>query len=233
VKEPPLPLERVAAMVNMDMIGRLRDAGLDVHGVGTSPVWKPLVETANRGAGLKLNFKEGGYGPSDQTPFYAAGRPVLFVFTGAHPDYHRPSDTAERVDAAGIARVLQIVEPVVTALAESADSVTFTRVAAEKETSATPARGFRVFVGGVPDYSHEGPGVRFSGVSPGSPAELAGVRAGDVLVRFDTREVRDIYDYTRLLGERKPGDRVDAVLRRGSGEVTLTITLGSRPGASR
>jgi S1-C subfamily serine protease len=137
------------------------------------------------------------------------------------------------VDAAGIARVLQIVEPVVTALAESTEGVPFTRVAAEKETSPTPARGFRVYVGGVPDYSHEGPGVRFTGVSPGSPAEQAGIQAGDVLLRFDSREVRDIYDYTRLLGERKPGDRVEAVVRRASGEVTLTLTLAARPGSSR
>jgi hypothetical protein len=233
VKEPPLPLERVAAMVNLDMIGRLREAGLDVHGVGTSPVWKPLIEAANRGAGLKLNLKEGGYGPSDHTPFYAAGRPVMFVFTGAHPDYHRPSDTADRVDAAGIARVLQIVEPVLTALAESSEPVPFTRVAAEKEASGSASRGFRVYVGGVPDYSHQGPGVGFSGVSPGSPAEQAGIQAGDVLVRFASREIRDIYDYTRILGEHKPGDRVEAVVRRGAGEVTLTLTLAARASATR
>jgi hypothetical protein len=233
VKDPPLPLERVAAMVNMDMIGRLRESKLDVHGVGSSPVWKPLLEAANRDAGLTLTFKEGGYGPSDHSPFYAAGRPVLFVFTGTHSDYHRPSDTAARIDAAGIARVLQLVEPIVTALAESREPVAFTRVAAEQETSGSASRGFRVYVGGVPDYSHEGPGVRFSGVSPGSPAEQAGVRAGDVLVRFASHEIRDIYDYTRVLGEQKPGDRVEAVVRRDGAEVALTLTLAARPSAAR
>jgi S1-C subfamily serine protease len=88
-------------------------------------------------------------------------------------------------------------------------------------------------VGGVPDYSHEGPGVGFSGVSPGSPAERAGIQAGDVLVRFASREIRDIYDYTRILGEHKPGDRVELVVRRDSREVTLTITLAARPSAAR
>jgi S1-C subfamily serine protease len=158
---------------------------------------------------------------------------VLFVFTGTHSDYHRPSDTAARIDAAGIARVLQLVEPVVTALAESQEPVAFTRVAAEQETSGSASRGFRVYVGGVPDYSHEGPGVRFSGVSSGSPAEQAGVRAGDVLVRFASHEIRDIYDYTRVLGEQKPGDRVEAVVRRDGAEVGLTLTLAARPSATR
>jgi hypothetical protein len=233
VKEPPFPLERIAAMINMDMVGRMRDGKLDVHGMGTSPVWKTVVEQANRGAGLRLNLKEGGYGPSDHSPFYAAGKPVFFAFTGAHPDYHKPSDTAERVDAAGIARVLGLVEPVSVALATSPAPILFTRVAADKEDAGARARGFRVWVGGVPDYSHEGAGVAFSGVSPGSPAEQAGVQAGDVLVRFGPREIRNIYDYTYVLGEHKPGDRVEAVVRRAGQDVTLTLTLGSRPSAVR
>jgi aminopeptidase YwaD len=232
-KDPPLPLERIVAMVNMDMVGRLRDGKLDVHGVGTSPVWKPMVDEANRSAGLHLNLKEGGYGPSDHSPFYAAGKPVFFVFTGVHADYHKPSDTAERVDAAGIARVLGLVEPVALVLATSPEPIPFTRVAADKENSGSPARGFRVWVGGVPDYSREGTGVAFSGVSPGSPAEKAGLQAGDVLVRFGPREIRNIYDYTYALGESKPGDHVEVVVKRGDQNVTLTLTLGSRPSAAR
>ena len=233
VKEPPRPFERIVAMTNMDMVGRLREGKLEVHGVGTSPAWQGLIEQANRAAGLTLNLKQGGYGPSDHSPFYAAGKPVFFVFTGVHADYHRPSDTADRVDAAGMARVLGLVEPVVAALAESAQPVAFTRVAAEREEQASASRGFRVWVGGVPDYSQEGPGVRFSGVSPGSPAERAGIQGGDVLVRFAGREIRSIYDYTYALGQQKPGDHVEVVVSRGEGDVTLTLTLGSRPGAVR
>lgn len=232
VKEPPLPLERIAAMVNMDMVGRLRDGKLDVHGVGTSPFWRPALEEANRAAGLQLNLRDGGYGPSDHSPFYAAGKPVFFVFTGAHADYHKPSDTADRVDAAGIARVLSLVEQVVVSAVVLPAPIAFTRVAAEKE-DASGSRGFRVWVGGVPDYSREGPGVGFSGVTPGSPAEQAGVQAGDVLVRFGVHEIRSIYDYTYALGEYKPGDRVEAVVKRAGQDVTLSITLGSRPSAAR
>lgn len=233
VKEPPLPLERIAAMINMDMVGRLRGDKLDVHGMGTSPVWKAVVEEANRAARLQLNLKEGGYGPSDHSPFYAAGKPVFFVFTGVHADYHKPSDTAERVDVAGIARVLSLVEPVTVAIATAREPIAFTRVAADKENAGSAVRGFRVWVGGVPDYSREGPGVGFSGVSPGSPAEHAGLQAGDVLVRFGPREIRNVYDYTYALGEYKPGDRVEATVRRGGQDVTLILTLSSRPSATR
>jgi peptidase M28-like protein/PDZ domain-containing protein len=233
VKNPPRPLEKVAAMVNMDMIGRLRDDALEVHGVGTSPLLRPLVEEINRTAGLKLKYHEGGYGPSDHSPFYAAGRPVFFVFTGNHPDYHRPSDTADKIDADGLLRVLSLVDPVVNALATSPTPIAFTRVAAEKEGGAGGARGFRVWVGGIPDYSEEVSGVKFTGVTPGSPAEKAGLRGGDVLVRFGAKQIRNIYDYTYALGERKPGDAVTLVVKRDGQETTLEVVLGSRPSAAR
>lgn len=233
VKNPPRPLERIAAMVNLDMIGRLREDTLDVHGAGTSPLFKPLLEEANRPAGLKLKLHESGYGPSDHSPFYAAGRPVLFVFTGNHPDYHRPSDTADKVDAGGIVKVLGLLEPVVSALASSPAPIAFTRVAAEKEEGSGGARGFRVWVGGIPDYSEEGPGVKFSGVTPGSPAEKAGMKGGDVLVRFGPTEVRNIYDYTYALAERKPGEAVTVVVKRDGRDVSLDLVLGSRPSAAR
>lgn len=232
VKAPPLPLEKVAAMVNLDMVGRLRQDSVSVQGTGTSPVWAKLLEEANAPLGLKLKTTEGGYGPSDHSPFYAAGRPVLFFFTGSHEDYHRPSDTADKINAAGIARVDDLVGGVVARLAGSAEPVAFTRVAAEKEQQ-TATRGFRVWVGGIPDYSSEDPGVRFTGVTPGSPAEKAGVVAGDVLVRFGEKEIRNVYDYTYALADRKPGDRVAIVVKRDGKDVPLEVVLGSRPGAGR
>jgi aminopeptidase YwaD len=231
VKNPTLPWSHVVAMANMDMIGRLRENTLDVHGVGTSPAWKPLVEEAGRTLALTTRLHEGGYGPSDHSPFYAAGKPVLFAFTGAHSDYHRPTDTPDRVNAAGIEKVAEFMERVLAGLTDSEAPVTFVRVAADKE-AAGPTRSFRVWVGGIPDYGEEGPGVKFSGVSPGSPAEKAGVLAGDVLVRFAGKDIRNIYDYTHALSESKPGDTVTAVVKREGREVELSVTLGSRPSAT-
>jgi hypothetical protein len=233
VKNPAPALDRITAMFNLDMVGRLRDDAIDVHGVGTSPAWRAFLEEANRATGLKLRTHDGGYGPSDHSPFYAAGLPVFFTFTGAHEDYHRSSDTADKVNAAGIVKVADLVEGVVRAVADAPTRIAFTRVPAEKEEQQSGSRGFRVWVGGIPDYSQEGPGVRFSGVSPGSPAEKAGLKGGDVLVKFGDKEVRNIYDYTYALGERKPGDAVRIVVKRDGTEVPLDITLGSRPGAAR
>jgi hypothetical protein len=233
VKNPTRPWDEVAAMVNLDMVGRLRADTLQVSGVGTSPLWRPLLDEANRAAGLNLKVQEGGYGPSDHSSFYAAGKPVLFMFTGAHADYHRPSDTADHVDAGGIEKVAGLVESVVVGLAGSAGPVPFTRVAAEKEQGAAGPRGFRVWVGGIPDYGEEVVGVRFSGVTPGSPAEKAGVQAGDVLVRFGPKEIRNIYDYTYALAEHKPGETVTIVVKRGGQDVSLDVTLLSRPSAGR
>jgi hypothetical protein len=233
VKSPASGLGEVVAMANLDMIGRLREDTLDVHGVGTSPAWRPLIEEANRNPALKLRLHEGGYGPSDHSPFYASGLPVFFVFTGAHPDYHRPSDTAEKINSAGLGKVVDFVEGVVGALVDAPQRIAFARVPAEKEEQQTGARGFRVFVGGIPDYSQEGPGVRFSGVGPGSPAEKAGLRGGDVLVRFGEKEIRNIYDYTYALGERKPGEVVKLVVRRDGKDVPLEVILGARAGGAR
>jgi hypothetical protein len=233
VKHPPLPLERIVAMANLDMVGRLRDETLDVHGLGTSPAWKPLLEEANREPALKLRLHEGGFGPSDHNAFYVADRPVLFFFTGVHADYHKPSDTADKLEAQGLVRVVDVVEGVLTGLAAGATPVAFTRVAAEKETQLAASRGFRVYVGGIPDYASEGPGVGISGVSPGSPAERAGLQKGDVIVGFAGREIRTIYDYTQALSERKPGDEVELRVRRAQAELVLRVVLGTRPSAAR
>jgi C-terminal processing protease CtpA/Prc len=218
-------------MVNLDKIGRLRQDTLDLHGVGTSPVWKPLLEEANRATGLKLRYHEGGYGPSDHSPFYASGKPVLAAFTGAHSDYHKASDTADKVDIAGLDRVVSLIEPVVGSLAAAATPVAFNRVAGDKDAPAGGGRGFRVWVGGVPDYAEEGLGVKFSGVTPGSPAEKAGLQAGDVLVKFGAKEIRNIYDYTYALGESRPGDVISITVRRQGRDVVMEITLAARPRA--
>src|SRR5262245_11453047 len=226
VKSPPVPFEQIAAMVNLDMVGRLREDALDVHGVGTSPVWRRLVEEANRGPALKLHWHEGGLGPSDHSSFYLASKPVLFLFTGVHSDYHRASDTADKLNAAGLARVTDLVTSIVAGLAASSSPVSFTRVAAEKEEQLRGSRGFRVWVGGIPNYGSEAPGVRISGVTPGSPAEKAGLRGGDTIVRFGEREIRNIYDYTAALGERKPGEVVEIAVVRDGAEVVIAVTLG-------
>lgn len=236
-KNPTVPWDKVVAMFNMDMVGRLRNDKLDVQGVGTSPAWKGFLEASNAEAKLKLALLEGGFGPSDHSPFYAAKKPVLFTFTGAHADYHKPSDTADRVDSEGIVRVVKFVEPVVVAVASAPERIPFTEVKGGTAPPGGGSRSFRVWVGGIPDFSEEGQGVKLSGVTGGSPAEKAGLMAGDTIVKFGDKELKNLYDYTYALQGRKPGEKVNLVVKRVEDgktvEKTIEVTLGSRPDASK
>lgn len=239
LKSPTVPAEKIVAMLNLDMVGRLRNDALDVHGVGTSSVWKTLLAAANTeavvGVPFKLNVHEGGFGPSDHSPFYAAGKPVLFAFTGAHTDYHRSSDTADKLNYEGIDRVARLFGRILEGVATAEKAPDHVRVASAQPASAS--RGFRVWVGSIPDYSEDGKGVKLSGVSPGSPAEKAGLAGGDVIVKFGERDVKNIYDYTYALQDYKPGDVVAVVVDRAENgrtvRKTFSLTLGSRPSASK
>jgi aminopeptidase YwaD len=233
-KHPTLAENKLVAMLNLDMVGRLSEDTLQVHGVGTSPAWKALLESANAGPKLKLKEKEQGYGPSDQTPFYAAGMPVLFFFTGMHTDYHRPSDTADKIDASGEERIVALVEHVAEGVLTADARPKFTAVAGEAKPSSGSPTSIRASIGAVPDYSEEsGNGLKLSGVMPGSPGEKAGLKRGDVIVRFDSHPVANVYDYTYALGDRKPGDRVTLVVKRtedgATRELTIEVTLAARP----
>jgi aminopeptidase YwaD len=232
-KEPTLPLEKIVAMLNLDMVGRLQNETLQVHGVGTSPAWKPLVASASVAAKLTVKPREQGYGPSDQSPFYAAGKPVLFFFTGTHSDYHRPSDTADKIDAAGEERVVRLVASVAEGILESDARPQFTPVAGDKKPFPDGPGAIRSWAGTIPDYSEDAGGLKLSGVWPGSPAEKAGLKRGDVIVRFAERPISNIYDYTYALQDHKAGERVTIIVKRSENgktrDVTVELTLGTRP----
>jgi aminopeptidase YwaD len=230
VKHPAVALERTVAMVNMDMIGRLREDKLTVIGSGTSPAWDALLDAVNAESRFKLARTAGGFGASDQQSFYAAKIPVLFFFTGVHADYHRPGDTADKINFEGEARVLRFVAACARRIAEDPDRPAY------KESAAGPSAGvtaFKVYLGTIPDYSAEVEGVQLTGVREGSPAEKAGLRAGDVIVKFGGHSVRNVEDYAVALSGHRAGDVVEIVVRRAGAEVALTATLeASRPRAA-
>jgi len=237
-KNPDVPLGSTVAMLNMDMIGRLRNKSLFVGGVGTSPAWKPLLEKLNaeRAAGehgpqtgsgsrFQLSYGEDGFGPSDHQSFYVRDIPVLFFFTGTHDDYHKPSDTADKIDAEGLKQVAEFVREIAVSIANEPQRIAFNKVKVEQRPAG---RGFRVYLGTVPNYSDQADGMKLDGVRPGSPAERAGLRAGDIVVRLGKTPVKNVYDYTYALGELRAGEEVEALIRRDGKEIRIKITPEKR-----
>ncbi|HEX2204627.1 MAG TPA: M20/M25/M40 family metallo-hydrolase [Longimicrobium sp.] len=228
---PLLALPKTRAMLNMDMVGRLGAGPLIVYGVETAGEWPGLVERAAAAEGVAVRASGDGYGASDHTAFYVKDLPVLHFFTNVHGDYHKPSDDWEKVDAAGISKVAAIVARVAGEVAGRPEALTFRRAPAPpraQTAAATP--GYGAYLGSVPDFSPVEGGVRLSGVRAGSPAEKAGIRAGDVLVRVGAHDTPDLQGLTDALRAHRAGDTVPVVLRRGAETVTVTVTFGTRGG---
>ena len=218
-----VPLADTVAMVNLDMVGRLDGDKVIVHGTGTGTGLDPLVDRLVAAHGLEAAKEPGGFGPSDHASFYARKVPVLHVFTGSHADYHRPSDTADRINADGMARLEALVEDVVRELATQAERPQYIEVA-----SAAFARGGdRPYFGSIPDFGRPGRGYAISGVAKESPAAKGGLAAGDRIVRIGSSAVANLEDFDSALRKHKGGDTVPVVVERNGEEVALEVTLGA------
>ena len=228
VEHSPVPVRDIVAMVNFDMVGRLRNDRLIVYGVATARELPALVDSANVEPKLRINAVGDGFGPSDHSSFFAKGIPVLHFFTDLHDDYHRATDDVEKIDAAGTARVVAVAERVIRAIADRQERLTVVQTAAAP-TMAPARQGSNVYLGTIPDMAaSDVPGLRLTGVRAGSPADKGGLAAGDVIVRFAGREVKDLYSYSEALYARKPGDEVEVVYLRGAERRTTRVTLGTR-----
>ncbi|HEX7153093.1 MAG TPA: M20/M25/M40 family metallo-hydrolase [Thermoanaerobaculia bacterium] len=233
VEHPPQAIGKTVAMLNLDMVGALRDDIVMAFGSESAPEWKPLVDRV--AAPLQLNVKSSGdgYGPSDQTSFYARQIPVLHFFTGAHERYHAPEDDADAINFAGAGRIAELTAQVATAIARGDVTPTYARAAAAPAMQGD-SRGYGAYLGTVPDYSAmeaTSGGVKLSDVRPGSPAEKAGIKGGDVLVELGGTRIENLYDMTYALQDQKPGATVDVVVLRGGQRVTLRATLTARGGS--
>jgi Zn-dependent M28 family amino/carboxypeptidase len=227
--QPTRPLESVDAMLNMDMVGRLRDNRLMVMGVGTAAEFPELVQRVNQATEkFDLKLSSDGFGPSDHSSFYKKKVPVLMLFTGSHPDYHKPTDTWDKINYTGLARVARFA----SATIESLDARPRPSYLVAKADSSTGriagGGGYGAYLGTIPDYMKTEGGVLLSGVRSGSPAEQAGIKGGDVIVKFDGVRIDNIYDYTFALRSRKPGQQVRITVQREGKEVDLLATLGRR-----
>jgi hypothetical protein len=213
------------AMLNLDMVGRLRDNRLEVLGTDTAAEWLSLVPAACVASRLECKTGGDGHGPSDQAAFYAAGVPVLHFFTGSHADYHKPTDTADRINAAGAAQIARLVQDLAIAL-DAGPRLAY------RKGSTSPVRGdarsFNASLGTIPDYAgppDKRPGVLLGGVRPGGGAEKAGMKRGDVLIRLGSSEIRSVEDLMFVLNSARPGQTVRGVVIRDGQPVNLDVTF--------
>ncbi|MCU1267384.1 MAG: putative aminopeptidase [Acidobacteria bacterium] len=264
VNHPLVPLANTVAMINMDMIGRMKDNKLIIGGLGTSQEWRAMIENANVLQGVtvsatvlsgnggtlsqgvypvvvsangrpvvssnpskqfQLTLNEDGYGPSDHSSFYAKQIPVLFFWTGTHDDYHKPSDTADKINYADEARVVALIARVVNDVDKSAKRPTY---AVAKSDSTGRSSGFRVYLGTIPNYGDSNDGLLLDGVRDDSPASKAGLKAGDKIVKLAGRDIRNVYDYTYALGEMKAGQEYEIEVLRGGGRLKLKLVPAAR-----
>jgi aminopeptidase YwaD len=282
VNHPVVPLQKTIAMINMDMIGRLRDQKLMIGGVGTAPEWRAMIEGQNSAENMAtaamnegfnspgysqlrvnldpkispvgypvvigangrpvvtadvantpmeaakpftLTLNEDGYGPSDHSSFYSKQIPVLFFFTGSHNDYHKPSDTSDKINYEGEAKIVSFVERIIRDLDKSDQRPTY---AVAKSESQGRTGGFRVFLGTIPNYADSNDGLLLDGVRDASPAAKAGMKAGDKIVKIAGHDVKNVYDYTFALGEMKGGQEYEIEVVRGTERLKLKITPESR-----
>jgi hypothetical protein len=240
VEHPLFPLKSTVMMINCDMVGRL-DAKNDLQmvGTGTTAGIDALVDGLGKSSGLaikKISGLSDGFGGSDHQSFYGKDVPVLFAFTGVHRDYHRPSDDSNLINYAGMARIADYLELITLEVIRRPDRPVFTRLAQTHRASSAsggsdPARtGTSAYLGTMPDYASESKdGLRLAGVTPGGPAEKGGLKEGDVITRFAGKPVVTIYDFMESLGQHKPGETLEVVVKRGGMNVKLSVKLGSRP----
>jgi Zn-dependent M28 family amino/carboxypeptidase len=226
VNAPPVPVNQVAAYFNFDMVGRMQDNKLAVQATGSSQTWPSLIERANVAAGFNLNLQPDPYQPTDVATFNQASVPSLNFTTGAHLDYHKPSDTADKINYEDLDRIAEFAATIAARLMESDQAPQFVKV--EQSSQTVNRTGVRVFTGTVPDYAADAKGLLLGGVIGGGPAEQAGLQKGDVIVEIAGQTIANIYDYTYALELLKIGEPVKVVYMRGSDRRETTLTPSAR-----
>ena len=233
VENPTLPLENAVAMFNFDMVGRIENRKLYVGGVGTAEPFEALVRAAATEHELRVDKSKSGSSSSDHTSFAAKKIPVLFFFSGLHSDYHKPSDTADKIDGATTVEMLAMARQIIDGVAQRPERLTFAQAAPESSHGPGAGdgeqRGYGPWFGSIPDFGEVPNGVKFADVRAGSPAAKAGLQGGDILTHWNDAAITNLYDFTYALRDSSVGDVVTVRVLRGEQEVTARVTLAARP----
>ncbi|TFH27181.1 MAG: M28 family peptidase [Bacteroidia bacterium] len=222
----PVDMGAVQAMINLDMIGRLNeDRQLQVGGIGTSPGFRELLDSINSSYGFNLQYSNEGYGPSDHATFYAKDVPVLFISTGAHPDYHTPGDQLSAINLSGAQEVMLFAAEVATALANQRERIAFTEAGPKVRGSSRSRRG-GITLGLMPDVSYDGSdGMPVMFVTEGKPTDVGGIQKGDIVISIEGKNVGNVYDYMSRLEQLKEGMDIVVTVKRGEDLLDLVIRI--------
>ena len=226
VTTPPVPTAELAAYFNFDMVGRMQDNKLTVQAVGTSPGWRSLIERANVAAGFDLVLQDDPYQPTDVASFNQAAVPSLAFFTGTHVDYHKPSDTADKINYEDLDRVVDFAVALASRVGQQPEALAFAKV--DQVQQGGGRAGVRIFTGTIPDYATDVKGLLLGGVIGGGPAEQAGLQKGDVVVQLGEQTIANIYDYTYALEALKVNQPVKVIYMRGGERRETTLTPTAR-----
>jgi hypothetical protein len=211
----------VHAMINLDMVGRLDETkGMAINGIGTASQWKDLIEKSNKDK-IKIIYGEGGSGPSDHASFYYSNIPAIHFFTGAHEDYHKPSDDVDKINFDGMRKISDMIYKLCLQSA-SVESLDFQKTKEEKKGREM---SFSVTLGVMPDYLYSGEGMKLDGVKEGRPAEKAGLMKGDVIIGMGEMMIKDIYAYMEALSKYKKGETIDLKYLRNGKEESTSVTF--------
>jgi hypothetical protein len=233
VNHPELPMDKAVAMINLDMIGRMRDDKVYIGGAGSGTTFQDLLKDVGAHHPVEMDISEkAGYGSSDHTSFTTKQVPVLFFFSGLHADYHKPSDTWDKIDAPESAKLLGLIGDVMDHLADDPGRPQFVRVAEPQPhgdvAGSGGGSGYGPNFGSIPDFTELPNGVRFADVKPGSPASKAGLKAGDILFEFDGKKIQNLYDFTYALRAKKAGQEVLVKVLRGDQTIEAHVLLTER-----
>jgi hypothetical protein len=226
-KQKQYPAKKCIGMLNLDTVGRLGDGKLLVLGAGSASEWAHIFRGAGFVTGVEVGMVSEDLDSSDQKSFQEVGIPAVQLFSGPNLDYHRPTDTADKIDAAGLLKVASVSREVIEYLANRKEPMN-TTLKPDKKSESTSQRGRKVSFGIIPDFTYSGDGCRISGLVPGTPAESSGLREGDVVVRMDSREVHNLKDLSNILKSLNPGDRIPITFLRGEKKMTVEAEVVER-----
>ncbi len=232
VEHPTRPLDKAVAMLNMDMIGRISKGKTYVGGVGTGEGFEDLVKRLAKDEPFHIDFSNSGYSASDHTSFTGKRIPVLFFFSGLHGDYHKPSDTWDKINAEGAMELVGLVSDIAAELCGGDERPKFTKAEPDPHSGQAPSGsgggGYGPYFGSIPDFTEVPNGVRFADIRPDSPADKGGLMAGDIMTGFDGKPIQNLYDFTYALREAKVGQTVVVEYLRDGKTAETKVTLEQR-----